>query len=423
MAGSVTGMRAGRATVTVVARDIALLALRLDRVRPGLIESWTGDPALRRHVRDEPRPALRELAAAAERLRRTLEYVDLPPVRRAFLAGELQALAYAARETGGTVAEEIRETYGVVVRPGDPDRYREAHRRVAELLPGPGPLAARLAALRSADEVPPPQRARAVRALAAALRDRCRNVVELPGDEGVRIELVEGRPWSGFTRYLGAGRSVARFSADAPLRAGQLARLVAHETYPGHHVEHLHRAAARDPERALSLTHGPRALVVEGAADLALDAVVGPGWGPWAADVLADAGVHTDGALAEALDAAMLPLQHVRLDAALRNDPDAARDHLRRWLLLDDARTERVMRFVTDPRWRAYTATYVIGFPLVRAFWAGHAPRFRRLLAEPLTPAALVPPAPPGSAARPSPERGLTATDGVDHAMSGRPFC
>jgi hypothetical protein len=255
------------------------------------------------------------------------------------------------------------------------------------------------------------------------LRERSRTLVDLPRGEGVEVELVEGRPWSGFTRHLGGGRSVARFSADAPLRAGQLARLVAHETYPGHHVEHLLRAASRDPERALSLTHGPRALVVEGAADLALDAVVGPGWGPWSADVLAEAGVHTDGALAEALDEAMQPLQHARLDAALMVDPDAARDHLRRWLLLDDARTDRVLRFVTDPRWRAYTATYVIGYPLVRAFWDGHAPHFRRVLAEPLTPAALVPPAAPGSTARPSPERGLTATDGVDHAMSGRPFC
>jgi hypothetical protein len=161
-------------------------------------------------------------------------------------------------------------------------------------------------------------------------------------------------------------------------------------------------------------------------ADLALDAVVGPGWGPWAAEVLATAGVHTDGTLAEALDEAMLPLQHARLDAAFlthRSGPAAAREHLRRWLLLDDERIERVLRFVTDPRWRAYTATYVVGYPLVRAWWGGEAARFRWLLAHPATPGVLVPPVVGDCAGRPSPVRASTTTDGVDHAMSGRPFC
>jgi hypothetical protein len=415
--------------VGAVARDTALLALRCERLVPGTVESWTGDPALRRHVRSEPRPAPAALAETARGLRRAVEFLELSPVRRAYLAGELTALERTARGAAGErvgLAAEIRDTYGVVVRLGDPDRYREAHRRLAEVLPGAGSVRARLAALRRADEVPPERRSRAIAVLLAALRARTAELMELPAREGVTVELVENRPWSGFSRPLGGGRSLVRFSADAPLRAGQLARLVAHETYPGHHTEHLSRLASRDPERALSLTRSPRALVVEGAADLALEAVVGPGWGRWAADVLADVGVCTDGDLAEALDEAMLPLQHARLDAALlaeRAGPDAARAHLARWLLLDDERVERALRFVTDPHWRGYTATYVVGYPLARAFWAGDPARFRRLVAQPLTPAALLPPVHGGWAAQPSPGRGAPATDGVDHAMSGRPFC
>ncbi|WP_345428035.1 DUF885 domain-containing protein [Pseudonocardia xishanensis] len=422
-------MRSAGIRATVVARDIALLALRLDRLVPGTVESWTGDPALRRHARSGPAPSARELVAAAEGLRRACEFLELPPVRRAFVVGELAALDRIARTAAGdrvSVEEEIRQTYGVEVGPGDPDRYREAHRRIAELLPGPGTVGDRLAAYRRADEVPRERRTAAIGALVEALRARTRELVSLPAGESVAVELVDDRPWSGFTRHLGGGRSVARFGADAPLRAGQLARLVAHETYPGHHVEHLFRVAARDPERSLSLTHSPRALVVEGTADLALDAVVGPGWGAWAAGVLAGVGVRTDGPLAEELDAAMEPLQHVRLDATLlahRAGPEAAREHVRRWLLLDHERTERVLRFVTDPRWRSYTATYVVGYPLVRAFWAGDAPRFRRLVAESLTPAALVRPAATSCAGQSSPVRGTPTTDGVDHAMSGRPLC
>lgn len=414
-----------------IARQVALLALRLDRLAPGTVEAFDGDPALRRHVRSEPAPAPSDLVREAARLRRAVPYVGLPAVREAFLDGELGALDRTARTLAGEqvpLRTEIRETYGVDVAPGDLDRYRAAHRAVDALLPGPGPLADRLAAHRVRDEIPRERRMAAIRALVAALRGRAAAVLDMPAGEDVEIELVEGRSWSGFTRYLGGGRSLARFSADAPQRAGQLARLVAHETYPGHHVEHLRRVAAArsEPERALSLTRSPRALVVEGVADLGLDAVVGHGWGPWAADLLADVGVVTDGELAEALEEAMLPLQHVRLDAALLVDrvgATAARDHLRRWLLLDDARADRALRFLTDPRWRAYTVTYVVGYPLVRAWWAGDTARFRRALERPVTPGVLASAGARDWSGRSAAGPGVPATDGVDHAMSGRPFC
>ncbi|MFC5950108.1 DUF885 domain-containing protein [Pseudonocardia lutea] len=414
-----------------LARDVALLALRLDRLAPGTVEAFDGDPALRRHVRSGRAPVPSDLASEAERLRRAVPYLGLPPVRKTFLDGELLALERTARTAAGErvpLRAEIRETYGVDVGPGDPDRYREAHRAVDALLRGPGSLADRLAAHRGRDELPADRRPAAIRALVAALRARTAAVLGLPPGEEVEVELVEGRPWSGFTRHLGGSRSLARFSADAPQRAGQLVRLVAHETYPGHHVEHLRRAAAArtDPERSLSLTRSPRALVVEGVADLGLDAVVGPGWGAWAAEVLAEVGVVTDGELAEALDEAMLPLQQVRLDAALlvdRAGEAAARDHLRRWLLLDGARADRVLRFLTDPHWRAYTATYVVGYPLLRTWWAGDEARFRRALDEPVTPAVLISPTAGRWSGRRAADRGATTTDGVDHAMSGRPFC
>ncbi|MCE0768193.1 DUF885 domain-containing protein [Pseudonocardia kujensis] len=414
-----------------VAREVALVALRLDRLAPGTVEAFDGDPALRRHARADAVPVPSVLVREAVRLRRALPYLGLPPVRETFLDGELRALERTARGLAGeqvALRTEIRETYGVDVAPGDPDRYRAAHRALDALLPGRAPLADRLAAYRARDELPGGLRGPAIRALVAALRQRTAALLDLPAGEEVEIELVEGRPWSGFTRHLGRGRSLARFSTDAPQRAGQLARLVAHETYPGHHVEHLRRAATArsEPERALSLTRSPRALVVEGVADLGLDAVVGPGWGPWAAEVLAGVGVVTDGELAEALEEAMLPLQHVRLDAALlveRAGPAAARDHLRRWLLLDGARADRALRFLTDPRWRAYTVTYVVGYPLVRAWWAGDLARFRRALDRPVTPAVLASPAAADWSGRSAADRGAPATDGVDHAMSGRPFC
>lgn len=395
------------AVPAALARDVAVLALRLDRMCPGLVEAFTGARALRVHAAAD-RPSARSLVREAVRLRGVAGSCGLAPTLHAFVDGELRALELAARMAEGarpSLRTEIRESFDVEAVVGEPDTYRAAHDELDALLPGRGSLARRLIEYRRRDALAPGAgRAVAVTVLTRALREQSARLLPAPVeagvlvDAGVSVEIVAGAPWSGFTRHLGGGRSVSRFSGDAPLRAGQLAQLVAHETYPGHHLEHLHRgrAARRQPERALSLTRSPRALVVEGLADAGLDVVVGPGWGAWAERVLGEANLVTDGELAERLDAAMQPLQRVRLDAALllhgAGGEEAALAHLRRWLLIGDGRARHLLPFLTDPRWRAYAVTYVEGFSLVKA-WTGdgneRVERYRELLAAPVVPAVL----------------------------------
>ncbi|MDT7739961.1 MAG: hypothetical protein QOK09_3330, partial [Mycobacterium sp.] len=49
-------------------REYLLLGLRFDRVESGYVDSFFGDPALRRAVDDEPAPTPADLAAQAGRL-------------------------------------------------------------------------------------------------------------------------------------------------------------------------------------------------------------------------------------------------------------------------------------------------------------------------------------------------------------------
>ncbi|AEA23204.1 hypothetical protein Psed_0952 [Pseudonocardia dioxanivorans CB1190] len=394
---------------SLVPRDYVLLALRLDRLAPGIVDTWTGDPALRRYAADGPAPVPAALARTARRLRAELADTALGPTRTGFLAAQLRALECLARRLAGEpvgFVEEVAACFDVDlagVRP-DEDRYRAAHRRLDELLPGPGTLPQRLTAFRERERVPRERLRAAVDALLAALRERTRARIGLPVDEHVEVELAVDRSWSGLTTHLGGLRSRVTVSADAGLRAAQLAGLVAHEAYPGHHTEHcLVRGVRRSdrPERGLVVTPSPHSLVTEGAADAGLavvgGVVGGPGWGPWVAEVLADVGVRCDGPLAEAVEDALRELAPVRQDAALLlhdrgGDVDDAAAHLRRWLLVPDGRARRILRFVTDPRWRGYTTTYVEGEALVRE-WLDGAPdrvaRYRTLFDEPLAPAQL----------------------------------
>jgi hypothetical protein len=140
--------------------------------------------------------------------------------------------------------------------------------------------------------------------------------------------------------------------------------------------------------------------MAEGLADLGIEATVGAGWGPWAAEILADLGLRFDGFLAERIADAAAPLNRVRQDAAILlhdrgADPDDVVAYLERWSLVSTERARQQLRFLTHPLWRAYISTYVEGFDLLSRWLAARpegepvADRFVRLLDEPLTPAAV----------------------------------
>ena len=393
-------------------REYLVLGLRFDRIEDGYVDSFTGDPRLRRQVADEPAPEPRELAAQAQRL-----LAELPQVPRTggftdqradFVGAHLRGLACAARRFAGKpvgFVEEVRDYFDVEISRGDPERYRAAHVRLDEALGGSGPLAERMEAHRRAEEIPPDRLGEAVNAFSSALRDIVRARYPLPDAETVVYEVVTDKPWSGFNYYQGDYRSRVAVNADRKQQMSNLPGLIAHESYPGHHTEHCRKeaglvAALGHGEQTIFLVNTPQCLMAEGLADLALHAAVGPGWGRWAQGIYADLGLRFDGERAAALADARAGLADVRQDAALmlhdeHRDVDDVVAYLRRWLLVDDTRARQMLTFLSSPLWRAYTSTYVEGYRLLRA-WLDDRPagvglteRFGRLLDEPLIPSSL----------------------------------
>jgi hypothetical protein len=383
-------------------RDYLVLALQLDRLLPGAADTYIGDSALVETVRRAPAPRPAAVVRAAGRLADALP-AELGADRRAFLRCQLRAMEWTARRlTGQSVSyvDEVAAAVGVRIAVGPEDAYRRAHRELDVLLPGSGPLADRLAAHRRRDEIPRELLPAAVRALSAALRSRTRAVVPLPAAESVEYRVVDDAPWSALHTYLGGHRSRITVNAGARPRRSQLAQLVAHEAYPGHHTERCRKemglVARGWDEHRVVLATTPQSLIAEGAADLGMSAVVGVGWGAFAADALAEVGLRFDGELAERVAAVGVVLSRVRQDAALLLHQHGAPEdevlaHLRRWMLVDDRRARQVLRFLRHPLWRTYTSTYVEGAALLQRWWEREPrpERFLRLLDEPLTPGAV----------------------------------
>ncbi|HET6392216.1 MAG TPA: DUF885 domain-containing protein [Blastococcus sp.] len=389
-------------------QEYVRLGLRFDRLEPGFVDAFTGAPALRAQVADEPAPTPSGLRDQARALLRELESAGLPADRTDYLRGQLTGLECTARKMSGEpvgFVDEVAAYFQVDVVLGDPAEYAAAHAELAALLPGSGTLAERYAEHRRREECPPARLESAVHALSSALRDRVRGQYGLPEVETVRYEVVTDKPWSGFNYYEGAYRSRVAINADLPHRLSQLPHLVAHESYPGHHTEHCRKERglverARRTEHTVFLVNTPECLMAEGLADLGVQASVGEGWGPWAAEILGDLGLRFDGHLAERIAAAAAPLNRVRQDAAVLlhdrgADADEVRAYLQQWSLVSSERAAQQIRFLTDPLWRAYISTYVEGFALLSRWLdarpAGEsvADRFVRLLDEPLTPAAV----------------------------------
>jgi hypothetical protein len=391
-----------------LAREYVLLGLRFDRLSAGFVDAYTGDPALRRQVEDEPRPLPVALAAQARALLAELPSSGLAEDRAALLRSQLTALECNARRLGGEpvgFVDEVKAYFGVDIALGDESDYAAAHEELAALLPGSGPLAERYAAYRTVDECPPDRLDGLVRDLSSALRDVVRTGYGLPEGETVEYQIVTDEPWSGFNYYLGGFGSRVAINADLPHRLSQLPQLVAHEAYPGHHTEHCRKerglvGAGGRLEHTIFLVNTPECLVAEGLADLGIPASIGAGWGPWAEGIYADLKLGFDGALAERVAAVVQRLDRSRQDAALLlHDRGASEDEvvafLQRWMLVPEKRARQSLRFLSHPLWRAYTSTYVEGYRLLSA-WLDARPagqslgeRFVRLLDEPLTPGRL----------------------------------
>ena len=323
--------------------------------------------------------------------------------RADYVGAHLRALECAGRKFAGEdigFVDEVHDYFDVRIGKGDPETYRQAHARLDEVLGGNGPLADRMDAHRIGEEIPPERLAECIEAFSSALRDRVRAEYPLPDAETVEYQVVTDKPWSGFNYYLGDYRSTVAVNADLKQLMSNLPRLVAHESYPGHHTEHCRKEAGLvnrkgQAEQTIFLVNTPQCLIAEGLADLALYAAIGPGWGRWAAEIYADLGLRFDGERAEALSEASAALAGVRQDAALmlhdeHRDPDEVAEFLRRWLLVNDTRARQMLRFLSSPLWRAYTSTYVEGYRLLRG-WLDDRPaemsvveRFGRLLDEPL---------------------------------------
>jgi hypothetical protein len=378
------------------------LGLRLGRHVDGMVDAYFGPPEIAARVAGEPMVEPRRLDQDARRLLADLEQSDLEPARRHYLLAQVRGLRTTAQKLAGddiSYSDEVERCYGVRPRRTSEDELAAAHAELDAALPGSGPLAERLNGWREQQVVPPEQLRAVIGSLADDLRERTQRLWGLPEGEHIDFELVTDEPWSGFNYFLGGLRSRVAINTDLPVLSLNIAHLVAHEAYPGHHTEHTRKEVGlvrtRDLlEETIFLVGTPQCLVAEGLADLGLEIAVSSdptARAEFTASHVKPLGVRYDTEVAAALGRASKGLTGVRANAALLlhedgADVDEVVAYIERWGLAPRKRAEKSVEFLTDPTWRAYTTCYDEGLPLCRDYVGGDPARFERLITEQVTP-------------------------------------
>jgi hypothetical protein len=333
-------------------------------------------------LEDEPPPEPAELRARAAALG---EEADR------WTAAQLQGIEVACEVLAGAripYPERAERCYGVRPAEVPEEAFEAAHERLGAVLPGTGPLRERYARWRATQAVAAELVAPALEALLAHLGARTRERFGLPDGEGVELELVEGKPWIAFADYEGGLRSRISVNRDVPATASRLLDIALHEVYPGHHTEHVLKDG--HPGHAAFVYPTQQALIAEGIAMYAREALLGDDADEVAAEILRPLGLAYDTEVA-AVDSevwtALFPVRvnlDIRLDAG-RVDEAGALEYARRWLVEDDEYVAKVVRDMLEDPWPPYDCCYTEGLALCRAFCEGEPGGFRRLLSEPVT--------------------------------------
>jgi hypothetical protein len=400
-----------------IARDYLLLALRLDQHVTGLVDGYFGPADLKVMVDTEQLRSPARLRDDASALRDRLAAEVIEPDRRDWLDAQLVALETQAAALAGEplpYLEHVARCFAFAPSRYPDTRFDAAAAALGDLLPGDEPLVDRLWAWDARFEIPTDRAATVVSWLVERFRARAATLFGLPNGEDLRVSLVTNQPWSAYNWFDGGRRSRVDINTDLPVRATGLVDLVAHETYPGHHLEHAWKEAdlvdgAGRLESSILLINTPECLISEGLADLAPRFVA-----PAAehADLLmelydrAGLAIADDrGAARAAAERTLEMAPHRETLAAIRGNAailrhadgqshDAVLAYLQEVGRFAPAIATKRLEFIEHPLWRTYVFVYAEGEALLERWLRAvpedqRAARFARLLREQLTPAAV----------------------------------
>ncbi len=403
------------------ARDYLLLALRLDKLQPGIVDAYFGPAELKALIDAEPPRTPVQLREEAAALQTRLHKEVAEPERQRWLLAQVVALEAQALMLAGDplpYLDYVSCCFDITPERTPDAVFVAAADELGRVLPegetGSETIADRLATWNSRFNIAPDRLPAVIDWLLAVVRDRADRLFGLPTGEGVEIACVSGKPWTASNQYEGGCRTRLEINTDLLARPDELIHIITHECYPGRHTEHAwkERCLVDDLgrlEASVTLLNTPEALISEGLANLG-ERIVAPDetYPALLLELFERGGLTVASDPAAARDAAdrqlrirraSTSLRAVTANAALMLHADGApREEVAAYmvqhLLITPERAERRLAVIEDPIYRADVIVHYEGERLLRRWFEldladEHTERFGRLLRELLTPSSI----------------------------------
>ena len=365
-----------------LAEQYVRLVLAIGEHDANMVDAYYGPPQWRDEARAHKR-SLEELDSDARGLADVLAKLAVPDglsaLRRRALSEQLASIRARLEILRGTKMsfdEEARRIYGVAPPRHDDDFYRAVHRELDAVVPGAGPLPERMDAFKKKFVVPRER----IRSVIDPALEACRSTtlrhIAMPDGENFRLELVTDKPWGAYNWFQGNYQSLIEVNVSLPFYAGQAAKLMCHEGYPGHHALNslLEQKLVRERgwiEYTIYPLYSSESLIAEGTADFGFGLVFpgDTGW-QWERDRLYPI-VGIDPALAEVrhrVNELNKALGYAAIDAARAYlDGQRSKEQTIAWLqeFTFATRKEAEQRLRFYETYRSYIVNYRLGEDLV----------------------------------------------------------
>ena len=376
--------------MNAIAERYVRLVLAVGAHDADYVDAYYGPPAWKNETTKRP---LAELRAEADSLRAALQALpasadppnpdrELLALRHRYLDRQLEAVAAKIDLLGGrkmSFDEESRALYDAVAPTYPEEHFTALTAELERVLPGDGPLPARVEVFRKRYTIPPDRVDAVFRAAIAECRGRTQKHLALPPGESFEVEYVKDQPWSAYNWYKGSFHSLIQVNDGLPILIDRAIDLACHEGYPGHHVYNalLEKHLVRDRgwvELSVYPLFSPQSLIAEGTANFGIEVafpgderteferrVLYPlaGLDPATADAFAQVQ-----RLTAKLDYAGNEAARRYLDG--RIDGAQAAAFLERYALASPERAAQRVKFFD--KYRSYVINYNLGRDLVRTY-------------------------------------------------------
>lgn len=272
-----------------ILKDYVLLTLRIDKLfkKEGsyYIDSYIGPESLKKKVENEEIFEPTILIDDTKRLIKKIDNSDFEYNRKEYIKKHLlafQTILEILNNKKISFKNQVKNILDLDLVWTDERVFEEGLKLFDNGLPGSGDLNKRYNKWLQRNTYTfnnEQEMLRIINELIKVVRDYSSDIVDLPKNDDIIVELVSNKNYGASTRYIGNLKSKLKINKDLPFNFFQAIPLIAHELYPGHHTEFCMKEKYLVNnkgyfESQVFLLNSPQLVITEGIGEVAFDMII-----------------------------------------------------------------------------------------------------------------------------------------------------